>query len=535
MRRRRAWVGTGGAQAGTPAAVAWLYLRTPSARLIRLPSPAPCQPLVLPPPACPGVGIAERGVLAAPGRLGKHSSEPEALGLLERSPSPRHSSKARRDAGDASVAALEEGLAHGSGNGGLLHGGAAGSNGGLLRGGSGGSNGGLYDPHPSLLPLHGLADGGLLEQGGSLGGSPGGSLRGGGAPAEAMGRRPSIDGFTAGAGLVGRRRPGQQDSSESLSFELGPPEASEGPLLGGAVGAPGAAGAAGGRHVSFLTAMLMGVALCFHSLLEGAAMGAQPTIRCGVLRGGCGGGERRRQQPWGRSAVPCMPAACGPPRPPSFPTSSATPLPGATASPQLTSTSPARMVFSPPPPPRSNSLHIFIAIVSHKGLAAYALGSSIVDSDARWVRAPPEVLPCGCMKAWKVGYGASCSWVSVSAGGQRADPCRQGAAALQPRHMGTGQHLRAALLLRQTLPPPRFTTRCRRSMRRFWSVILPFTFASPIGIFLGYIVSDLAKGVGAASISALASGDCRTAVVLKSRSCSLKHHLLWSACGGEGS
>lgn len=63
---------------------------------------------------------------------------------------------------------------------------------------------------------------------------------------------------------------------------------------------------ASGR-VSFVTAMLMGVALCFHSLLEGAAMGAQETI--------------------------------------------------------------------------SNSLHIFIAIVSHKGLAAYALGSSIVESN----------------------------------------------------------------------------------------------------------------------------------------------------------
>ena len=29
-----------------------------------------------------------------------------------------------------------------------------------------------------------------------------------------------------------------------------------------------------------------------------------------------------------------------------------------------------------------NSLHIFIAIQAHKGLAAYALGSSIVESDA---------------------------------------------------------------------------------------------------------------------------------------------------------
>ena len=33
-----------------------------------------------------------------------------------------------------------------------------------------------------------------------------------------------------------------------------------------------------------------------------------------------------------------------------------------------------------------DTLHIFIAIVAHKGLAAYALGSSIVDSGASRVR-----------------------------------------------------------------------------------------------------------------------------------------------------
>ena len=46
-----------------------------------------------------------------------------------------------------------------------------------------------------------------------------------------------------------------------------------------------------------------------------------------------------------------------------------------------------------------------------------------------------------------------------------------------------------------------------RSMKRFWSVVLPFTFASPIGIFIGFIASDVAKGLGAACISALASGE----------------------------
>lgn len=106
------------------------------------------------------------------------------------------------------------------------------------------------------------------------------------------------------------------------------------------------------KKVSFLTAVLMAIALGFHSVLEGAALGAQSTL--------------------------------------------------------------------------SNSLHIFIAIVSHKGLAAYALGSSIVETNAE--------------------------------------------------------------------------------LRQFLSVIVPFVLASPIGIFLGYIISDLAQGTGAASISALASG-----------------------------
>lgn len=106
------------------------------------------------------------------------------------------------------------------------------------------------------------------------------------------------------------------------------------------------------KKVSFLTAVLMAMALGFHSVLEGAALGAQPTL--------------------------------------------------------------------------SNSLHIFIAIVSHKGLAAYALGSSIVEANAE--------------------------------------------------------------------------------LHQFLSVIVPFVLASPIGIFLGYIISGLAQGIAAASISALASG-----------------------------
>lgn len=105
-------------------------------------------------------------------------------------------------------------------------------------------------------------------------------------------------------------------------------------------------------QVSILTAVLMGVALTFHSLLEGAALGAQQNI--------------------------------------------------------------------------GNTLHIFIAIQAHKGLAAYALGSSIVDSAA--------------------------------------------------------------------------------DTRQFWSVICMFSFATPVGIGLGYVLSNVAASNGAAAISSLASG-----------------------------
>lgn len=84
----------------------------------------------------------------------------------------------------------------------------------------------------------------------------------------------AADGRLSGGSNAWRRH---RDSSGSLVFEVEPPGAADGSLL-----ARQGSGRAGGlRSVSFITAMLMGVALCFHSLLEGAAMGAQPTIRCG--------------------------------------------------------------------------------------------------------------------------------------------------------------------------------------------------------------------------------------------------------------
>lgn len=104
--------------------------------------------------------------------------------------------------------------------------------------------------------------------------------------------------------------------------------------------------------VSFVTAVLLGAALSLHSVLEGAALGAQK--------------EEKKQE------------------------------------------------------------DILIAIIAHKGLAAYALGASLMDSQA--------------------------------------------------------------------------------SAKRFWSVALGFSIASPVGIFLGYILSSISSGVVSSSLSALASG-----------------------------
>ncbi len=105
-------------------------------------------------------------------------------------------------------------------------------------------------------------------------------------------REAAVDGWIGSGGgaagtAAGWRRGSRQHSTDSLVFELEPPEAPPSLARGGSGGGggllagppAGAAAGGAGRSVSFLTAMLMGVALCFHSLLEGAAMGAQPTIR----------------------------------------------------------------------------------------------------------------------------------------------------------------------------------------------------------------------------------------------------------------
>lgn len=184
----------------------------------------------------------------------RSSSEPEVCGLLERT-LPHNGRQQQHAALDRSP----------SGGGGTALGGLAGELAGA--GGGGGS-----EQHLSGDNVH--------ERAAAYGAAaPGGTL--------AELRKEGSDGLGPGAlagALAGtdwrRGGPTHRDSSDSLVFEMAPPSpgARGGrPLLhvGGAVAG------LGGRSVSFLTAVLMGVALCFHSLLEGAAMGAQPTIRCG--------------------------------------------------------------------------------------------------------------------------------------------------------------------------------------------------------------------------------------------------------------
>ena len=56
-----------------------------------------------------------------------------------------------------------------------------------------------------------------------------------------------------------------------------------------------------------------------------------------------------------------------------------------------------------------DSVHIFIAIAAHKGLAAYALGSSVVDSQARLFRAALEWHADECFRVLSVALAfAAC-------------------------------------------------------------------------------------------------------------------------------
>jgi zinc transporter 1/2/3 len=160
-----------------------------------------------------------------------------------------------------------------------------------------------------------------------------------------------------GAGLAspGAERQQQQPCVGGGALETDGSESSDPGPPGGGVprSASSRSGGSSNRHVTFITAVLMGVALCFHSLLEVRRPAPRRPARCDAAGG--------------FSAPPLGSCACLPPPLPLEAERCALCTQGAAMGAQQTI---------------SNSLHIFIAIVSHKGLAAYALGSSIVDSGA---------------------------------------------------------------------------------------------------------------------------------------------------------
>lgn len=125
-----------------------------------------------------------------------------------------------------------------------------------------------------------------------------------------------------------------------------------------------------------------------------------------------------------------------------------------------------------------DSVHIFIAIAAHKGLAAYALGSSVVDSQVSIGRIPA------------FAYAFCIVWLSrllLSAVQIGKRSCRGGL-----RHACWGM---------------------QASMRKFWTVIGFFASATPVGIMLGVLLSNVANSDAAASVSALASGKLRTVLL----------------------
>lgn len=177
------------------------------------------------------------------------------------------------------------------------------------------------------------------------------------------------------------------------------------------------------RRLSFATALLLAGALCVHSLLEGMALGAQPTLR--------------------------------------------------------------------------GTEDIFLAIVAHKGLAAYALGASIVESRVRTrgreggrVEAKVEApIPAPLPARRPSRLGRPCA--------TRENPAHQSLGA--PRSWPTPR-IRSTPL---TTPPHTHCTQA--SNTKFWTTIGLFSAATPVGIFLGYAFAAHSGGVGAA-VSALAAG-----------------------------
>ena len=146
-----------------------------------------------------------------------------------------------------------------------------------------------------------------------------------------------------------------------------------------------------------------------------------------------------------------------------------------------------------------DSVHIFIAIAAHKGLAAYALGSSVVDSQ---VCCPPSqsLIRQKCSTCFVGMSSRLCvHWdehqCTCKVDGSTAE------ASGSSSGPGPGLVLRWPCLLEPDLSPA-----AQASMQKFWTVIGFFATATPVGILLGVLLSSVSNSDAAAAVSALASG-----------------------------
>ena len=147
-----------------------------------------------------------------------------------------------------------------------------------------------------------------------------------------------------------------------------------------------------------------------------------------------------------------------------------------------------------------DSVHIFIAIAAHKGLAAYALGSSVVDSQARPYRAALQGhAECHCVPSVVLAI-AACVCTPLG----HTCECAQVAGSNTVGHHSLVLCPRSCSLLQ---------CRLQAGMRKFWTVIGLFASATPVGIMLGVLLSTVANSDGAASVSALASGAAHSFMV----------------------
>lgn len=162
-----------------------------------------------------------------------------------------------------------------------------------------------------------------------------------------------------------------------------------------------------------------------------------------------------------------------------------------------------------------DSVHIFIAIAAHKGLAAYALGSSVVDSQVGHTSHTHFIAPqSDC--SLPHGHALQPCQSMILSHPMLANPIFGACAGmttgilLTVPQAGADQNMlckRSAIhALRPALNIVSWVDDMQASMQKFWTVIGFFATATPLGILLGVLLSSVSNSDAAAAVSALASG-----------------------------